>query len=96
MSTREHLAFEREKQARTVAIQFMRDAGYDDCHPMMGRQDRDLLVYEFQFEARKGPHATRKTLVEHLVVRIRFTGPDHKTLRPSFVTGPAYDGTSTT
>ncbi len=80
--------FDMVDQARKCALQFVQDAGYEDCQVTSGRHEWGELLYEFRIEARKGPRATRKTPVEHLVVRVRLTGPNHKTLRPSFVTPP--------
>ena len=50
------------------------------------RAELDELAFYVNVQARKGPNATLKTPVEHLVVRVRVTGPAHKTLRPSFFT----------
>jgi hypothetical protein len=83
---------ELDEHAVHCAMQFIQDAGYECTYPTSGRHEWGGLEYEYHFEARKGPYATRKTPVVHLVVRVRCTGPNHKTLRPSFVLKPA-DGT---
>ena len=65
-------------------------------HPSFGiyelgrgsREELDGLAFYVHIQARKGPNATRKTPVEYLVVRVRLSGPAHKTLRVSFVTTP--------
>ncbi len=84
--------FDMAEQAWKCVMQFVQDAGYEDCHQTIGqtrgRHEPGELLYDFHFEARKGPRATRKTPIEHLVVRVRCTGPNHKTLRPSFVASP--------
>jgi hypothetical protein len=88
MSITKQQWLEMEKQACTCAMQFVQDAGYECCHPARGRHEYGALVYEYEFEVRRGPRPTRKTPVEHLFVRVRFTGPNHKTPRASFVTRP--------
>lgn len=80
--------FELDKRTLKCAMQFVQDAGYEACYPDSSGRKGDELVYEFHFSVRKGPHVTRKTPVEHLTVRVRVSGPAHKTLRPSFVTRP--------
>lgn len=52
------------------------------------REGLDELAFYVNVQARKGPNATLKTPVEQLFVRVRVTGPAHKTLRPSFFTPP--------
>jgi hypothetical protein len=76
-----------------AALQLVWDNSYGKCHMASGlngvhRIEDGEQVYYLRVEARKGPDATRKTPVEYLVVRVRLTGPAHKTLRASFVTTP--------
>ena len=76
-----------------VAHQFVRDNGYGACHFAGGpsgisRMEDGERVYYLCVEARKGPSATRKTQMEHLIVQVRLSGIAHKTLRISFVTTP--------
>lgn len=56
------------------------------------REELEGLAFYAHIQARKGPNATSKTPVEYLLVRVRVTGPAHKTLRPSFVTPPPEGG----
>ena len=84
-------AFARE--ANAVALRLLEDAGYEKAQITRGDQwareqgipgEVILLTYE----ARKGPGATRKRPLERLVVRVRRTGPAHKTLRAALVQPP--------
>ena len=89
-------AFAREAQA--VATRFLSEAGYEairpdyDRHPWQDEQNAAHVgeAIILGFKARRGSGADAKPPRERLFVRVRVTGPAHKTLRASFVQ-PARD-----
>lgn len=91
-------AFARE--ARAVALRFLEDAGYtkirpDYDHHLWQAAQNAAYVGEaiiLRFKARRGPgapNAPDRSGAERLFVRVRLTGPTHKTLRASLVQPPA-------